>query len=294
MLIGLSIYSMNKNIQGGKWSITDAIRYAASIGAQGIEWVPFVCDLIEHPELIPVVKDTCAEVGVPIVNYALNADLIHEDAAVREQHMDNVRRHIDIAHDLGLGQMRHDVSGFRRPMHTNTPENFERELPLMIEQCRILADYAAQYGMTTLIENHGFFVNGAERVLRLIQGVDRPNIKMLIDVGNYLCVDLDPVFEVRKALPYAGMIHMKDFYIRDERRMAGVGGDFNCDNGQWFRTVGGQLLRGAVLGQGDVDMQRILSDIRTSYDGTVTLEFEGMENDEDGCAMGLRYLGVSA
>jgi sugar phosphate isomerase/epimerase len=49
-----------------------------------------------------------------------------------------------------------------------------------------------------------------------------------------------------------------------------------------------QLLRGAIIGQGDMDMWKILSIIKNSgYDKYVSLEFEGMEDCVAGTTYGL-------
>ena len=56
---------------------------------------------------------------------------------------------------------------------------------------------------------------------------------------------------------------------------------FNCDNGSWFETLGGMLLRGAVLGQGDLPVRKVVREIVSSgFDGPVSIEFEGMEPPE--------------
>ena len=155
-------------------------------------------------------------------------------------------RHIDVAAKLGLKRMRHDVSSFRRPLETNTPLDFEREFPLMVEACRALADYASQYGITTMVENHGFFVNGADRVIRLWSEVNRENFGLLCDIGNFICVEDDPVVAVKKVLEYVRMFHLKDFYVRrtenfPNRRLP-------CDSGIAPSTAA-DIAPSSILGQ---------------------------------------------
>ena len=82
---------------------------------------------------------------------------------------------------------------------------------MMVEAAAEVADYAARYGITTMVENHGFFVNGSDRIIRLAEAVNRPNFKMCLDTGNLLCVDEPPETSIRKCMPYVGMIHLKDF-----------------------------------------------------------------------------------
>ena len=39
----------------------------------------------------------------------------------------------------------------------------------VVEAAAEVADYAARYGITTMVENHGFFVNGSDRIIRLVE-----------------------------------------------------------------------------------------------------------------------------
>ncbi|XKI12661.1 hypothetical protein GGGNBK_13480 [Sporosarcina sp. ANT_H38] len=54
------------------------------------------------------------------------------------------------------------------------------------------------FSSTTTIENHGFNVQSRYRVQSIIHAVNRKNIKTTLDVGNFLCIDEDPLVGVRK------------------------------------------------------------------------------------------------
>ena len=105
----------------------------------------------------------------------------------------------------------------------------------MVKNGGLLCDYAAGKGINIVMENHGFFINGSDRVLSLIQSINRPNLKMTVDVGNFLCVDEDPVAAVKKCLPMAEMIHLKDFYIRKKEQLP--------DQTEMFQLRQRQLVR---------------------------------------------------
>src|SRR5690625_6374795 len=83
---------------------------------------------------------------------------------------------------------------------------------------------------TTSLENHGFFVQAADRIRRIIHAVDQPNFRTTLDVGNFVCVDEAPEVSVAQNLPYAMVVHFKDFYIRPAEASPGEG---------WFRSRGG-------------------------------------------------------
>lgn len=295
MKIGLTSYSLNEDITTGKKSILDAMRFAAENGAEHMEIVPFGFTLRDdktgefNEPLIAEIRALSAELSLPLSNYAVLANLLSDDAGERRAEVERLKRHIDVAHKLGVPMMRHDISSFRRPLELNTPLAFEKYFPYAVEGARELADYAAGYGIVTLLENHGFFVNGSDRVLRLVDAVDRENYGLLLDTGNFACADENPLVAVKKCAPYAKMVHLKDFYIRPAARLTGVGGLFRCDAGSWFSTNSGEyMLRGSILAQGDLDVWGTLKLIRDSgYDGYVSVEFEGMESGETGSIVGM-------
>jgi sugar phosphate isomerase/epimerase len=75
------------------------------------------------------------------------------------------------------------------------------------------------------------------------------------------------------------MVHLKDFYYRSSRVNPGEG---------WFPTSHGNFLRGAIVGNGDIEMLEVIRLIRQSgYDGYISIEFEGMEDCLTGTRIGL-------
>ena len=276
--IGMSSYCLVEHLYQHNMDILQVMEWAKENGAEHLELVPFGFTLLGDDKLCQQVKDKAEELDLPLSNYAILADVLKWDEGERKAEIQRIKTHVDVAAQLGIPLMRHDISSFRRPMETNTTVNFEREFPMMVEAATEVADYAAKYGITTTVENHGFFVNGSDRVIRLVEAVNRPNFKMCLDTGNLLCVDEQPETSIKKCMPYVGMIHMKDFYIRKKEQLPGIGGLFDCDAGNWFATLGGKMLRGSIFGQGDIDVFSVIRDIKESgYDGYISLEFEGME-----------------
>ena len=296
MKIGLSTYSMVNRIEDGSMTVTDVMDFAKKIGSEHIELVPFGFTLYDdkltytfNDKLIWEIKEKSDTIKLPISNYAVLGDLLKPDNDAREAEIRRLSRHIDVAAKLGISLMRHDISSFRRPLDSNTPIEFERWFPVMVEACRRLADYASEYNITTLVENHGFFVNGSDRIIRLIEEVDRSNFRMLVDTGNFACVDEDCAVATEKSMPFAVMVHLKDFYIRKKDRLPGIGGMFRCDSGSWFSSNSGlYMLRGSILAQGDIEMRYIFNSIANSgFNGYASVEFEGMEDNAVGSEAGI-------
>jgi sugar phosphate isomerase/epimerase len=185
---------------------------------------------------------------------------------------------VDIAAQLGVKLMRHDVAS----VADISIKNFVVLLPRLAEACRRVADYAATFGITTSIENHGYFLQASDRVQALIHATDRANFRTTLDIGNFMCADENSVVAVKKNIAYASMVHIKDFYLRSLKQDPGEG---------WFPTAHGNHLRGAIIGNGDIDMRSVLKVVKQSgYDGFLSVEFEGMEECKKGTRIGLNNL----
>lgn len=290
MKLGISSYCLDREIEQGRMTLDAAIDWAAAQGAQCMELVPFAFRFDDpatgkiDEKAIAQVKHRAQAAGIELCNYSVLADLCREGEA-QQAEIRRIEHEIDIAAALELPRMRHDVCAFRRPHGQNTPRDFERMLPVMADAARHLTQYAQKRGVQTLIENHGFFANGSDRVMRILDLVDNDNYGLLLDTGNVICVDEDPAIAARTLAPLCRMVHLKDFYIRT--RDPGDSTQFDCA-GSWFRSCGGRYLRGAILAQGDLDIDETLRALKASgYDGHIVIEFEGMEDARYATSVGL-------
>ena len=274
---GASIYCLTRLVVQKVLSPVEAFNALCDMGAEAVELVPFGFDIVGEPALQKELLAAADKRGVPIENFSLNANFLLISKEEYEAQIERAKRHIDACAEMGIPTIRVDSAAFSRPISENTIENFEKELPTIVGAYETLCDYAARYGMTVLLENHGFHANGSERVRRILTSVKRENFGHQLDVGNYICVDDKPEIAVKKMIPFAKTIHMKDFYVRPFDRDPGGSSQFACEN-SWFRSSNGTFLRGSILAQGDLDIWRIMKTVRESgYDGTLFLEYEGME-----------------
>ncbi|RAV08642.1 sugar phosphate isomerase/epimerase family protein [Paenibacillus contaminans] len=278
MKLGLSSYSLSRAINAGEMTILDAIQWIADNGGEHVEIVPIGFDLTDNLQLAEQIRKKAGDVGIDVSNYAIGSNFLTEEPEAYKAEIERVKKQVDVANALGVKLMRHDVAN-RKDLSI---KQFLSELELLAAACREVADYAAQYGITTSVENHGYFIQYSDRVQALVEAVGRPNFKTTLDIGNFLCADENPVNAVKKNLPYASIVHIKDFYVRPSYRNPGAG---------WFQSTGGQYLRGAITGQGDIDMWEVLRIVKHSgYNGYLSLEFEGMEECKQGSKIGLENI----
>ena len=283
MQLGVSSYSFSRLVRSGAMSQLDVIAKAKEIGFDVIEFSAFILPDGETPlSFAPQVRDECDRVGLDCVNYTIGADFLNGSGGDWRAEAERLKDEVRAAQILGSPGMRHDATRGFPPGHVG-PRGFDDALPTLIKGCRAVTEFAADLGIRTMVENHGFFCQDSERVEKLINGVNHANYGALIDMGNFLCVDEDPAIAVGRLAPYAFHAHAKDFHIKaGSRPDPGPG---------WIHTRGENYIRGAIVGHGDVPLLQCLRILdKAGYDGVLSIEFEGLEDPILGIARGLENL----
>ena len=276
MKIGVSSYSFSKYRKATGCSYTDLCDKAKELGFDGIEFIDLKTeDDLKEAERIHA---HCDVIGLPIVAYTVAANLQLDDLAAE---VARVKKCVDVAEALGAPVLRHDAAFKLREIDGYTWENAVAD---MVPAIREITDYAASKGIRTCSENHGHVFQDSIRVEALIRAVDRENYGWLVDMGNFLCVDEDPLSAVRRAAKYAFHAHAKDFlyHVVKEGVPAPEG---------YMKTRNRNLIRGTVVGHGVVPITECVKALAgAGYDGFLSLEFEGMEENIPALTAGLAYL----
>src|SRR5207244_4507600 len=141
----------------------------------------------------------CEKSNLPIVSYCVVAELLTTPNQQRRT-IEQLKRQVDTAAELGAPSMRHDVTrGFNDNVKSvKVPHTFAAALKIVIPAIREVADYAQRKGVRTSLENHGFFMQESRRVEKLIKTVAHPNFGLTLDMGNFLCVNEDPLSAVKR------------------------------------------------------------------------------------------------
>lgn len=275
MKIGVSSYSFSKYMNQTKADYFTICDLAKKMGYDAIEFIDLSLEVQPAESLTKLAKAIhrhCEEIGLPIAAYTVSADFL------RPNEVQTVMEKVDIAEAMGAKVLRHDASW-------SLPEDMDwRQLIDQIApDIRRVTEYAAQKGIRTCTENHGYVLQDAERVETLIRTVNHPNYGWLVDMGNFLCADDQPIHAVPIAAPYAFHVHVKDFlYKPADAENPGQG---------WFPSRNGSYLRGTVAGHGVVPIRRCLEILKKAgYDGVVSCEFEGMEENLPALEAALAFL----
>ncbi len=276
MKLGVSSYSYSKHFRQTGENYFQVCDRAKKTGFSGIEFIDLSLEIQPSQSLMTLAQDIrehCEKIGLSVIAYTVSADFLKSDDSSGE--IGRLKDCIDIASCLGAGLLRHDGTWMREG-------NWREAVRKLAPSVREVTEYAAQKGIRTCTENHGYFLQDSNRVEELILAVDHPNYGWLVDIGNFACADEDSVHALEIAAPYAFHVHAKDFLIKKNCQKPGS---------QWFPTRSGNWLRGTVPGHGVIPIASCVGILRRSgYDGWLSYEFEGMEENLPAIEDGFSYL----
>ncbi len=284
MKLAVATYSLAQWRRENNRSLEDTLKWIADSGVRAVEFTGFgdVPDA-QSVRYAARMRNRCEKLGLKAIGYCIGADLL-VPAGEQRKAVQRLKVHVDAAAELGVPSMRHDVTrGFNHnAKRLRIPKTFSAVLKVIVPPIRAIADYARERGVITSLENHGFYMQAADRVGKLIDTVNHPNFRLTIDLGNFLCVNDDPVAAVKRLAKYVVLAHAKDFHVRSKDTMPATG---------WFATPTDIALRGAICGHGVLDLPTQLKLLKKGgYDGYLSLEFEGMEEPRQAIQLGLEHL----
>ena len=278
MKISVSSYSFMQYIRDGRLSVLDTVLKAHELGFEAIEFIDLPGgSLEEQKEYARAIRKKADELNMTVNAYTIGGQLYLGSAEADEAEVERLKGQVDVAEILGAGVMRHDC--IYRLYKEGKGRSFDLMLPTIAENARKITEYASSKGIRTCIENHGYIAQDSDRMERLFNAVDHENFGLLVDMGNFSCADEDNVRAVSRVAPYAIHAHAKDMHLSQEP-LPGYG-----------QTRGCNYFKGAVIGNGDVDVKRCVEILkRVGYDGYLSIEFEGSEDCIESIAKGYEVL----
>lgn len=163
-----------------------------------------------------------------------------------EERAATINQVVDLAADQGLPSV---------ALHVGTiPSDSTAPLFLkLVDRTRRTCDACAAKGLRLLVETGR---ESAQTLVAFLVAVDRPNLGVNFDTGNFTVYGTDdPVFAVSKLKGRIELVHLKDAFASS--------------------SPGREYGKPAPLGQGDVNVARVISKLRaTGYRGPLLLEID--------------------
>ncbi len=185
--LSLAQWSMNKMIRFDSVSPYTFAAKAKEWGFEGIEYVSqlYTRELAKYDSveegmkaIIERCKQESEAAGVENVLIMVDreGDLASPDEAARNQAVENHKKWVDAAAELGCHAIRVNTSG------TNDPAEY---LASAQDGLRKLSTYAATKNINVIVENHGGLSSDAPKLVEVINAVNMPNCGTLPDFGNW-------------------------------------------------------------------------------------------------------------
>lgn len=200
--------------------------------------------------------------GLAIYNLSIHQDFVWEEAAERQKHIEHTLHCIDLAHELGVSSIRVNSGGWRKsgsfddlvqakgwvdpwPGYTKADG-----MKWCIDAIQACLPHAERRGVMLLLENHWGLTTFAEDMAYILETINSPWLKAILDMGNFL-FEPDMYAAMQRIAPHVWLAHAKTY----------PGG------GTWYTL--------------DLDYARIFRTLLAAgFGGYVSIEMEGAEAAE--------------
>jgi len=243
--ISLAEWSLHRALWGKKTTNLDFPGITKTeYGLDAVEYVStFFMGKGEDTEYLTQLKDSCEKYGVKSLLIMVDGEgnLADTSLAARTKAVENHHKWVKAAKFLGCHSIRVNAAGRGTMGQTQAAA---------IDGLSRLCDYAAEYGINVIVENHGGNSSIGKWLAEIMKEVNKPNCGVLPDLGNFQ--EYDRYRGVTELMPYAKGVSGKTY-------------DFD-ENGMETRI--------------DYEkMMKIISD--SGYKGYVDVEYEGNKLSED-------------
>lgn len=267
--IAVSTYSFWRFKKGLRLPIETCIEKAARMGFDAVE-VLHIQMQKQSNDYLQQLKRTALINGVDLCSLSTHQGFLSPDKNKRQKNIDHTKHCIDIAHKLGIPIIRINTGTWGTSESFNElMKNRGEEDPLpgytdedgfswVIDSIRQCIPAAREAGVILGLENHWGLSRTPEGLLRIVNAIDSPWLRVLLDTGNFL---EEPYDKLKRCAPQTVFVQAKTYF----------GG------GLWYTL--------------DLDYDRIARILHeANYRGYISLEFEGNEDYQTALPKSLELL----
>ncbi len=267
--IGVSTYSYWGFRREEFRPIEKCLDLAAEQGFDGVEILQVQMEDFSPANLQKIKRHAYLN-GLALMGLSTHQDFVDPDPYVRRHNVEQTIFYIRQAYELGVPSIRINTGRW------GTSKNFDELManrgiePVLeghteeegfgwvIDSMGDLVGEAEKHGVILGLENHWGLGLTPEGVMRIVDAIDSPWLRVTLDTGNFL---EDPYARLAQLAPETVLVQAKTYY----------GG------GRWYTL--------------DLDYPRIAGILDDAgYKGWISLEFEGKEDPVSGCAKSIAML----
>ena len=142
------------------------------------------------PGLAMYIKELCTENKVDVAVLGCYLNLCNPNPEKHKEIVEKYKAHIRFASILGCGVVGTETGAVNEEYKYEPANHSEEALQCFIDNLRPIVKYAEQFGVIVAIEpvwKH--IVYTVERARKVLDAIDSPNLQIIFDPVNLLCVD---------------------------------------------------------------------------------------------------------
>jgi len=188
-------------------------KLAPHIAGMGFDWIEIPLeslDDLDHARGAAIIREhglgvsACAAMGP-------DRDLIHPGESIRTNGMNYIRGAIQATHNLGATNLVGPMYSAVGRTWQATPEERASDTDLLVDQLRVLAEFAGNHGVVLCIEPlnrfETSFLNLAAQVIEVIDRVNHPACKIMLDTFHMNIEEKSLGDAIRAAGPRLKHVH---------------------------------------------------------------------------------------
>jgi sugar phosphate isomerase/epimerase len=261
----------------GSMKLSEWIRLASKLDIDGLEWYAGFLEMQDRRNWAGF-RQQVEDLGMVIPMMCCSPDFTHPDPAFRAAQVERQRDWIEMTHAMGGAYCR-VLSGQRRP-----ELSIEEGIGYAEECIRACLPYAAERGITLIIENHykddfwtwPEFAQKMDVFCALVDRIREPGFGVNYDPSNTYLAGEDPLELLDRVVDRVVTMHASDRFLKygsldDLRREEGGAEGY------------ARRLSHGEIGKGLNDYDAIFSRLRMAgFDGWISIEdgVDGMEQLE--------------
>ena len=255
--IAVSTYSFFTFRGGSKLTMPQCIDAAAEIGFDGVELL-----LVQMEDtsdsFLQKLKRRAFENGLDLCGMSTHQGFLRPDPTFRKKNIDDTIGFIEMAYKLGIPTIRVNTGRWgttksfeelmnNKGIELNLPDQTDEDgFKWVIDSLSQCLKRAEECGVVLGLENHWGLGRTAEGVLRIVNAINSPWLRVTMDTGNFFERHYE---QLEKLAPEAVFVQAKTYY-----------------GGGIYYTI-------------DIDYDRIAKICQSAnYKGYISLEFEGKED----------------
>ena len=242
--ISLNAYSFNIPLRNNEISLPEMFQFAAETGFMGVDltayYIPGYPEVPDDSTLFDIKRMAFLK-GLAITGTGVRNDFTLEDPVKRAEQVQLVKDWIIASAKLGAPYVR--VFAGRESPEGHTSDEIKSWIIDGFQEC---ADFASDYGIMVVFQNHNDFIVAADDIIDILEKVDSDWFGLMLDIGSLPVPD--PYKDIERLIKYAVTWQVKENVKTDT-------GSIPTDFGRLMEIVHDHKYQGffplETLGEGD-------------------------------------------